>query len=296
MSVDYESPLTSRALALDPPLASLPSASRELPQAPRSTGESVGDSRRAVVFLLHIWMPVLAVVALTKVMAQVFPGAVYYPAGAWSLYLGVLLVYTGDRLVERGRVPRALQATLWSVVAGCLVVMAYLALRDPGRLIPVEAALGVVSLIYSRAKSSPVLKTVMVTLTWWFGCAFLPYDLLGGHELHPELLLRPAVLGFAFMFVPSALLCDFKDQESDARAGVRSLPVMLGARGAQWVSAACAGLGFALSVWDGAWAGAATALLMLAVTPWLRLLRRPLLGPLVVDGLLAVPGLVLLFW
>jgi UbiA prenyltransferase family len=287
MSVDYKGSLPSPLLTL-----------RKLDTSERlqtETSDAKPDSERGhpALFLMHIWMPVLAVVALTKVIAEVFPHARYYPAGAWSLYLGVLLVYTGDRLAEPGRVPRVLQAPLWGLVAACVAVMGYLALRDPERLLPVEVALGVVSLVYGTAKNSPVLKTVMVTATWVLGCTFLPYDLLGDPRLHPELLLHPAVIGFAFMFVPSALLCDLKDQESDQRAGVRSLPVILGARGAQWVSAGCASLGLGLCLWSGAWAAAATALLMLAVTPWLRLLRRPLLGPLVVDSLLAVPGLLL---
>jgi UbiA prenyltransferase family len=287
MSVDYKGALPAPALTLGRFVVS------ECLQTESSDARCDDGRGHSVLFLMHIWMPVLAVVALTKVVAQVFPHARYYPAGAWSLYLGVLLVYTGDRLAERGRVPRVLQAPLWGLVGACLVVMGYFALRDPGRLLPVEIALGVVSVIYGTAKNSPVLKTVMVTATWVLGCTFLPYDLLGDTQLHPELLLHPSVIGFAFMFVPSALLCDFKDQESDARAGVRSLPVILGARGAQCVSAASASLGLALSLYSGAWAAAATALLMLAVTPWLRLLRRPLLGPLVVDGLLAVPGLLL---
>ncbi len=248
---------------------------------------------RQLAFLMHIWVPVLVALALPEVVAQMFPQARPYTAGAWSLYLGVMLVYTGDRLVERGRVPKALQVPLWAVVAACLLVLGYFALRDPWRLLPVELALGVVSLIYGAAKASPALKTLMITATWWIGCVYLPYDLLGDPALHPELLLHPGAIGFALMIVPTSILCDFKDQESDARAGVRSVPVILGTRGAQWLCAAISASAFALCMWSGAWAAAVTAALMLAITPWLSLLRRPLAGPLVVDSLLAVPGLLL---
>jgi 4-hydroxybenzoate polyprenyltransferase len=130
-----------------------------------------------------------------------------------------------------------------------------------------------------------------VTATWWVGCTLLPFDLTGAHALQPGLLVDPAVLGFALMLASATLLCDFKDEASDAAAGVRSLPVLLGARPAQVVCAALAALGMGVAVHAHAWASAVTSLLMLAVSPFLRLLRRPLLGPLMVDSLLTLPGL-----
>ncbi|MET0284773.1 MAG: UbiA family prenyltransferase [Polyangiales bacterium] len=244
-----------------------------------------------MVLLFHLWLPVLTAFSLSRVVAQTFPHAVFYPAGAWSLYLGVLVVYTGDRLVERGRVPKAMHKPLWAVIGAALLVMGYLALREPWRLLPVEAALGLISVAYGAIKGGPLLKTTMVTLTWWVGCTLLPFHLTGEPELHPELLFHPAVIGFAIMIAPSTLLCDFKDEESDRQAGVRSLPILLGPRGAQLVCAALATLGMIVAASASGWATAVTAFFMLAVTPFLRLLRRPLMGPLTVDSLLTLPGL-----
>ncbi len=244
-----------------------------------------------MVVLFHLWLPVLTAFSLSRVVAETFPNAVYYPAGAWSLYLGVLVVYTGDRLVERGRVPESMHTFLWSVIGVALLVMGYFALLDPWRLLPVEAGLGLVSLAYGTIKGGPLIKTTGVVTTWWVGCTLLPYDLLGDHQLHPELLFYPAVIGFAIMIAPSTLLCDFKDEESDAKAGVRSLPIILGPRGAQLVCAVLATTGMVIAGLYGAWATAITAFLMLAVSPFLRLLRRPLAGPLTVDSLLTLPGL-----
>lgn len=241
--------------------------------------------------LFHLWLPVLTAYALSRAVAQTFPHAAFYPAGAWSLFLGVMVVYTGDRLVERGRVPRSMHKPLWALIGVALLVMGWLALREPWRLLPVEAALGLASVAYGGIKGGPLLKTLMVTLTWWLGCTLLPFNLTGDPELHFGLLFHPAVIGFAIMIAPSTLLCDFKDEESDRRAGVRSLPIMLGARGAQAVIAGLSALGMVIAAWFGAWATAVTALFMLLVTPWLGLLRRPLLGPLTVDSLLTLPGL-----
>jgi 4-hydroxybenzoate polyprenyltransferase len=244
-----------------------------------------------MALLFHLWLPVLTAFSLSRAVAQVFPRAELYAPGAWSLYLGVLVVYTGDRLVEEGRVPRPYHRPLWAVIGLALLAMLYFALQAPMRLIPVEVGLGVVSVAYSRIKGSPLTKTLMVTTTWWIGCTLLPFDLMGDGRLHPELLFHPAAIGFAIMVAPSTLLCDFKDEASDARAGVRTLPILLGARGAQIVCAALALVGMGVSLWAGAWAVAVTALFMLLVTPWLGLLRRPLLGALTVDTLLTLPGL-----
>jgi 4-hydroxybenzoate polyprenyltransferase len=243
------------------------------------------------LLLFHLWLPVLTAFSLARTVAQVFPRATLFPAGAWTLCLGVLVAYTGDRLVEHGRIPPGLVRPLWGVVGVASLVVGGLALSEPVRILPVMLGLGVTTAAYSRIKRGPFTKTVLVTLCWWVGCTLLPFDLLGDGRLHPELLFHPAALGFAIMIAPSTLLCDFKDERADAAAGVQTLPILLGPRGAQLVIGTLALIGAALSFSAGAWAVGVTAALMLAVTPWLSLLRRPLLGPLLVDTLLTAPGL-----
>lgn len=246
---------------------------------------------RAMGLLAHIWLPVLTTLSMARALCQVFPTAVVFPAGAWTLGLGVLSVYTADRLLEPGRLPVALSAPLWALCGLSCLSMVALAYLEPARLLPVDIALGSASLAYGRLKRSPVLKTLLVTATWWIGCTLLPFDLRGRARLEPLLLLHPAALGLSLSVAAGALLCDFKDAARDARAGVRSLPVLLGARRAQWV---CAGLALSAVVACAlahAWALLCCAAAMLVLTPNLAWLERPLLGPLSVDGALALPGL-----
>ena len=90
------------------------------------------------------------------------------------------------------------------------------------------------------------------------------------------------------LFALSCVLCDFKDEERDRRAGVRSVVVLLGAESARRflylslsLAAICAGL---LQLW----ALLLLSLLLLSLVPWQQLLRDPILAPVAVDSCLVL--------
>ena len=134
-------------------------------------------------------------------------------------------------------------------------------------------------------KSIPGAKTICVTLAWVTACFALPLTqshlfLDVSHALHLGLWL--------ILFALSCVLCDFKDEERDRRAGVRSVIVMLGAESSRRflylslsITAVCAGL---LQLW----ALLLLSLLLLLLLPWQQLLRDPILAPIAVDSCLVL--------
>ncbi len=248
-------------------------------------------TRLDLLTFIHILLPSLISFSVSRGLASAYPQAIPYPEGAWTLYMGILFVYIGDRLLEKERVPPSLHKPLGVLAIVAVAIAGYLTWHAMARIAPLLVILGFFSLIYGSVKMVPFVKTALVVCTWWLGCTLLPYHLRGSPELDWSLLWTLPSIAFALLMASSALLYDFKDEEADARAGVRSLPLMLGARGAQWVCAGFAVCGMAIAAYAQAWAVAFMGLLLALVSPWLSLLRRPLAGPLTADLLFTLPGL-----
>lgn len=244
-----------------------------------------------LLLLTFLLLPALISFSVSRGIASAYPHAIPFPEGAWTLYMGILFVYIADRLLEKDKVPSSLHKPLWTIALTAAAIAGYLTLHAMARIAPLLVILGSFSIVYGSVKGVPFVKTALVVATWWLGCTLLPYHLNGTPELDWSLLFTPPSLAFALLMASSALLYDFKDEESDARAGVRSLPLMVGARGAQWVCGGLAVAGMAIAAYAHAWAVACMGLLLALVSPWLSLLRRPLAGPLTADLLFTLPGL-----
>lgn len=249
----------------------------------------VPHARLGLAYLLHMWVPVVTVLS----MARCLVGHVGHPAaagldprGLQVLGLGVFIVYTGDRLLEHGQHWGRMQQLLWGAVGAASVVVGVMTLVDPP-LWTTTAALGALSLSYLKLKPVAGIKTLIVGLTWTVGCAVLAQAPQPGWEA----IWTPAAGALLLAVCAGGILCDLKDAEADRQHGVRSLPVLLGERGAIATAAllCVGGAGLAMSV-DALGVAACNAA-MLLLCPLPQLVRRPVVGPLSVDSTLALPGL-----
>jgi 4-hydroxybenzoate polyprenyltransferase len=242
--------------------------------------------------LLHYWWPV-AMGASTALVVQRATGKSFDAIGLALLLFGILAAYSLDRLreVAHGAESRRLLMTLriGTVVGigGTAVLLAFVPVRV-AMLVPV---LGVLVVAYSYLKSLPVLKTVLVSAVWtWSLIAFPFYD---GSWLGWQAWLLPVAIPLVCLYASGCLLCDLKDVQNDRDASVASLPVLVGTRGTMAAAVVLAVIGsvtaavqhrIGLSV-----GGAGLALATLRP----RVLADDVFGPLLVDGILTLPGLLI---
>lgn len=244
------------------------------------------------VQLLHHGLPVALGWSISVVVQRATGRPLFVP-GQCFLLLGITAAYTLDRLLDG---PTAGHGTfLRPLLAGGFAVSstlgAGLALLLPSQSLALVLLLGVSALGYRRWKRFPFAKAMGVPLAWtWAGMA-LPFPAQSWFGWRS--LGAPVALTLFLLLAAGCLLCDLKDEAADARAGIQSLPVMVGTRWTAAIAVALAGA----AIWR---AGSAhriglvisgAALTLLGLFP--RLTARGALGALAVDAALALPGLMI---
>lgn len=239
--------------------------------------------------LLHYWWPVVMAWSLVVVVHRATGRAVSSP-GLCTLLLGALAAYSLDRLRETGPPGRPLwlrTALVGAVLASGLGGLLMLPLLSAPK-IALLVALASVALAYPRAKRLPFVKAILVPAVWTCAGIVLPTADAGWLAV-----LTPVAVPLFLLLAAGCLLCDVKDFEADRRCGVRSLPVQLGVGGTLAVAATLAAIGAALA-WQGHRPGLlAGGLCMVAIAPWRALLATEAIGPLAVDFVLTLPGLLI---
>lgn len=244
------------------------------------------------VRLLHHGLPV-ALGWSISVVAQRATGRPLFLPGQVFLLLGIAAAYTLDRLLDGpeaqdGACFRPLLAVGFAMSSALGVG---LALRLPPRSLALVLLLGVSALGYRRWKRFPFAKAVGVPLAWTWAGMVLPFPAQSWFGWRS--LRAPIALTLFLLLAAGCLLCDLKDETADARAGIRSLPVMVGARwtmalavalagGAMWRAGSAHRIGLVIG---------GAALVLLGLSP--RLTARGALGALAVDAALALPGLMI---
>lgn len=244
-------------------------------------------SPRIALYLFHVLLPVASVASLVVVLQVTWRAALHGP-GVVALLCGVVVVYTGERLLERhADLGRRLVRWLLSLGALAALVLAWQVLRHPALLLPVVVPLAGFSVAYPALSRLPLAKELTVALCWTLGVVVLPF---ADEAPRWSLLGEPAAWAIFALVLAGTLLCDLKDEAVDRVRKVASAPVLIGDRWTRLLAAAAA----LDAVWL-AWWGQAYALLLVSfLLTWLatqgELLRRPLWGPIVVDAVLAIPG------
>ena len=249
------------------------------------------NTGRSALRLLHYWWP-LAVGWSLMVVVQRAMGRAAQPAGVAALLCGIVAAYSLDRVLDSAA--HALPGWMMRVltVTGVLAALAcgVAALRLPLRTAALIPALGAASLLHPRLKALALTKTIALPLVWTWAVIALPFNdgsWLGWHGLANP--IAPAV----FLLVASGcLLCDLKDEAVDRSAGVRSVPARLGGDATVRIAAtlALAATGLALVEHRTGIAVSAAALGVATASPGL--LATEAAGPLLVDVILTLPGIL----
>lgn len=236
-----------------------------------------------LVALVRCWMPAITAWGMVATVAgdgQVpcrSRGVLYAVAGAAT-------VYSADRLGDPLMPDGTRRFLLGAIVLGLLVI-AYLLPGASWRTWIVIAGAGSAGLLHRWVRHW-VPKNVVVSAAW----TAVVTDAAG--IAHPSITMLGVI---AVTMWSACLLCDFKDDAVDAHDGTITLARVVGSRGRRW--AAFAGLVVAVGMahWGQlSWIEATAAgLVPLALVP--SFTARPIIGPIVVDGTLALPGLIALY-
>lgn len=253
------------------------------------------DRRRRllpVVRLIHYWWPIAMAASIAAVVSRATARRADV-AGLALFFCGVAAAYSLDRVFEgRGRLePRWLRRALTLMGLAATVLGAVLVTQIPRRAALLVPLLGGVVLGYPRLKRIPVLKTVVVSMAWTWTAIALPFP--DGSWLGWQSWSLPVALPLTLSVAAACLLCDLKDLDRDRRAAVASLPARAGVAASVRTAAILAAAGAAASLLQHRFglATADAALTLAAFYPeWV---AREAVGPLAVDVILTVPGLMI---
>ena len=213
--------------------------------------------------------------------------------GALRLF-GIGAAYSLDRVFDapftsgtRSPAPYLLAFVGTACAAACARLLAQLPL-ETAVLVPV---IGATALAYPRLKRVPFLKTAVVAIVWTWCAIALPYG--DGSWFGWRTLMHPVALPLVMLMAAGCLLCDLKDEAVDRAEGVASVPALLGATRTAQGALALAGVAAISALLEQRTGLAVSAGVLSLTTLWPRLLATETIGPLVVDMVLTLPGVLI---
>ncbi len=251
----------------------------------RSTG-------RSTLRLLHYWWPLALGWSLTVVVQRAI-GRAPDPHGTLVLLSGIVAAYSADRVLDppTASSPRWVGALLGTTGVLAAAVCGWTALMLPPATAALMPLLGAAALGYSTLKQWTATKTVLLPLIWTWASIALPFG--DGSWLGWHALLEPVAAPIFCLVAAGCLLCDLKDEQGDRRAGVRSVPALIGGAGTTRVAVALALAAATLAFVEhrtGIMVSAGV-LGLAAMAP--RVLATESTGPLLVDVILTLPGVLI---
>jgi hypothetical protein len=240
--------------------------------------------------LLHYWWPLALGWSVTTVVQRA-TARTPDPTGLAMLLLGICAAYSLDRLLDappQQAVWLTKALALAAVGAGTCCVL--LLLRLPLKTAALVPLFGVVVLLYPFIKRFPLSKAVAVPVIWTWSTIALPFH--DGSWFGWRSVMTPIAVPLFLLIAAGCLLCDLKDEERDRRSEVSSLPVLFGAQATTVVALALAlgAAGLSLAEHRRGLAFSGVALCLAGLYP--SLLARESVGPLLVDVILSLPGLL----
>lgn len=213
--------------------------------------------------------------------------------GLALFFAGVVAAYSLDRVLDpRDRPgPPWLRRVLIAVGTAASVACVVFALRMSPRTALLVPLFGAVVFGYPLLKRVPAFKTVIVSIAWtWTAIAF-PFP--DGSWLGWTSWSVPVALPLLLIVAGGCLLCDLHDAESDRSRSVASVPARAGQRAAIRLAMLLAILGAAIALVQHrhGLAAAGLGLSIAALCP--DALARDTLGPLTVDMILTIPGVLI---
>lgn len=272
--------------------------------ASRTGGDSRGTVRwmslsadvRAALRLLHYWWPVVMGASIAAVVHRATTRPVD-SVGLSLLLCGILAAYSLDRILDSPEHSTGTVRANWLrpvLYAGATVGMVASAVLLP--LMPLRTALlvpvlGVLVLVYPRLKALPLLKTILVAAVWTWSLIALPFH--DGSWFGWRAWLVPVALPLTLIMASGCLLCNLKDEHADRRAAISSAPVMLGLQGTAVMALVLAMGGAAIALAEQRVGLSIAGLVLGAASMRPDLLARNVVGPLLVDMTLTIPGVLI---
>ncbi len=244
--------------------------------------------------MLNYWLPILLGWSLAIVMRRA-AGDAFTHHGMALLLAGIGAAYSFDRLVDARSeserpMPKWIRWTLSFAAALCAITVLAASFKMPPRVLVVAGILSATSLAYTRLKRLPLVKTLAVALAWTWACATLP--MAGGERLAWRWISLDVSLPVILMLAAGCFLCDLKDAVRDRRARVPSLPALIGLRATCLVATAVSLLAAWLAFSAGRFGVVVGGMLLAVAAQFPSLLERETVGPIVVDSILVIPGLL----
>jgi 4-hydroxybenzoate polyprenyltransferase len=250
------------------------------------------------LLLIHYWLPLALGWSLAMVM-QRSTGAALSPTGMLLLLAGIGAAYSFDRLIDQPKEPspgcsrpRWVQRSLSVAAAVFAGATLFAASKMPPHVIGIAALLAATSLLYPRLKRLPLIKTVAVALAWTWASAALP--LAGRERLAWTWWSLDVSLPLVLLLCAGCILCDLKDAHQDREKQVPSLPVLIGPRGTCFVATVLSLIAAALALANGRTGLSITSLALVLAAQFPALLARESIGPIVVDAILVIPGILII--
>jgi hypothetical protein len=246
---------------------------------------------RSVLQLLHVWWPV-ALGWSVAVVVQRATGRAWDPAGLGVLLIGIAAAYSLDRALDiTPESSPTLKRLLLMVtlVAGALglVLLPWVPLPSAA-VVPLA---GLLALSYRRLKRVLLAKTIGVPLVWtWCGMVLPAGD---GSWLGWRAMTEPVALPLFLLIAAGCLLCDVKDAARDRAAGVPSIPALVGVPAALRIATAVAVVALVAAIAAGRPGLACSAAVLCGVAFRPTLVATDVVGPLVVDLVLTLPGVLI---
>lgn len=217
----------------------------------------------------------------------------FSPAGLTFFLASITAAYGWDRVWERPEgESRWVRPVIWAVTLAAAIAGGLALTRMAMAAMEMSALLAAVTIGYPWLKRLPLMKNLLVSLVWVMAATFFPFipehGALGWW--FENWLSWDATIPLFILWVAACLLCDLKDEEEDRASGVRSIPALYGTRRACFIAAGLTLCAAGIAVTAGRPGLVLACLVMLALTCCPVLLKRPALGPLLVDTTLAIPG------
>lgn len=248
---------------------------------------------RSLLRLIHYWWP-LAVgwsfVVVTERAMQQTPN----PYGVATLLSGILAAYSLDRVFDpsdRSQTRGVFRVLLVSVGLVASLACAAAAWHLPLNTLAIVPLLGAVSLSYPRLKRVPMVKSIVLPAVWIWAVLALPFN--GGSLFGWRVLLHPVVAPLLLLNAAGCLLCDMKDEVSDRAAGVQSLPAMFGRTTSLRLAITLSVAAAALAMIEQRPGILVSAVALSATTFKPALISEDAIGPLLVDAILTLPGVLI---
>lgn len=210
-----------------------------------------------------------------------------------ALLAGIVAAYSLDRVFDPPHMARPAWVTLLlgltGVTAACWC--GWQAWHMPLRTAALVPLVGAVAIAYPRLKRLPSTKTVALPLIWTWAAIALPFG--DGSWFGWRAAFEPVASPLFCLIAAGCLLCDLKDERDDRAAGVRSLPTMLGAPATRQVAMLLIAAATALALVEHRPGIALSGVALGLATTWPAVLATDAAGPLLIDVILTLPGILI---